>query len=128
MINYLNCKKDKKIIRELILKYYHEGHAQCNGELYRPFLHDEWKLFIFADDTKIIIINKEDYIKSYKPADYDESLVWKTKIYYINVYNKMASVKLKISNQKFGYIDYFTLMKVNDIWQIMHKISQQIDP
>ncbi len=127
MFNYGKYRKEKKIIRDLIFKYYHEGHAKCNGELYRPFLHDEWKLFILPDDTKISIINKEDYIKAYSPVDYDASLLWKTKIYYMDVYDKMASVKLKISNQKFGYMDYFNLMKVNGNWQIVHKISQMIN-
>ena len=119
-----NNDPDREKIIELIYKNYQRGHTECNGEHYRHILYEEWKLFHISENSIVSIIDKEEYIKKYNPKDLDDSLLWTTKIYYIDIEDKIASVKLKISNQKFGYIDYFNMMKINDSWKIVHKISQ----
>jgi hypothetical protein len=119
---------DREKIIELIYKNYHRGHTECNGEYYKPILHDQWKLFHISDDSEVSIISKEEYIEQYKPSMLDDSLLWKTEIIYIDIDDKLASAKIKIYNQKFGYTDYFNLMKINNSWEIVHKISQNRIP
>lgn len=119
--------KDKEVIEDLISRYYHEGHAAHNGELYKPILHGEWKLFYVDPEGKMGVIDRDAYIASYDPAQRDDSLNWKTEICYIDVDGRLASVKLRIYNQNFGYTDYFNLLKLEDgRWYIVHKISQPL--
>ncbi|MHA2365612.1 MAG: nuclear transport factor 2 family protein [Candidatus Hodarchaeales archaeon] len=44
--------------------------------------------------------------------------------YYVDVTKgKISSAKIRIGNQNVQYIDYFNLMKIDDKWWIVHKIS-----
>lgn len=118
---------EKQKITDLILGFYHEGHAKHDGELYRPILHKDWKLFWVDPEGRMSIRDRESYIASYDPAQRDHSLNWKTEVCYIDVDGRLASAKIRISNQKFGYTDYFNLLKLeDDRWTIVHKISQSL--
>jgi len=123
-MNEVNNWKEIAAIKKAIMDYYHEGHVKSDPELYKKILHDEWKLFSFDGDGKLGIADKAEYLSWYNPQKVDQSLKWKTEFYYVDVTDKMGAVKLRIGNQKFGYIDYFNLMKIDGTWWIMHKISQ----
>ena len=108
------------------MEYYHEGHVQSDGELYKEILHDIWKILWINEEGKIEYADKEEYISWYKPEDRNDNLEWKTEFYYIDVSGNIGSAKIKISNQEFGYIDYFNLMKENGKWWIVNKISRKL--
>ena len=80
---------EKSAIKKAILDYYHEGHAKSDPELYKEILHDEWKFFLFHEDGKLRIVDKNEYISWYNPADLNESLTWKTKFYRIQACLKL---------------------------------------
>ncbi|MFX1526480.1 MAG: nuclear transport factor 2 family protein [Promethearchaeota archaeon] len=121
-----NAEMEKKIIKEEILKYYHEGHVKSDPELYKELLHDEWKFYLFHDDGRLRIVDKNEYLSWYNPNEINVSLSWKTEFYYIDVTEKIGAVKLKIECEEVGYIDYFNLMKIDGKWWIVHKISHKI--
>ncbi len=96
-------QSDKEKIKKAIMDYYHKGHVKSDGEQYREILHDEWKIFWLDQQNNLQIADKETYISWYKPDNVDNRLTWNTQFYYIDVSGDLASVKLKISNQQFGY-------------------------
>jgi hypothetical protein len=117
---------NKRQIKKLILNNYHKGHENSDGELYRPILHDNWKIFWINQDNKIEFADKETYISWYKPENIDKKLKWKTKILDIDIEGNLAAVKIKIFNQDFGYLDYFQFMKRDNQWIMINKISERL--
>ncbi len=118
--------KEKEEIKKAIMSYYHEGHVKSDPKLYEKVLHDEWKIFYLDKNGQLKIADKTTYMSWYDPKRVDKTLKWKTEFFYIDVSKYLASVKLKIENQKFGYIDYFNLMKIDGKWWIVHKISHKL--
>jgi len=117
---------EKKEIKKAIMDYYHEGHVKSDPKLYNEILHDDWKIFYLNEKGELEQANKKTYMSWYDPNKNDTTLNWKTTIKYINVSNELASVKLQIENQKFGYVDYFNLMKIDGDWWIVHKTSHSL--
>ena len=118
--------KEKEVIKKAIINYYHKGHVKSDPKLYENILHDEWRIFYLDKNGKLEIADKRTYMSWYDPKKADKTLEWKTEFFYIDVSKHLASVKLKIKNQKFGYIDYFNLMKIDGKWWIVHKISHSL--
>ena len=81
---------------------------------------------MFDEENNFKIVDKTEYYSWYDPEAVDPRLEWNTEFYYIDVFENNAQVKLKIETQDFGYLDYFNLMKINDRWWIVHKLSQKI--
>jgi hypothetical protein len=118
--------KEKEAIKKAIMNYYHEGHVKSDPSLYEKVLHEEWKIFYLDKNGRLKTADKTTYMSWYDPKKVDKTLKWKTEFFYIDVSKYLASVKLKIKNQKFGYIDYFNLMKIDGKWWIVHKISHSL--
>jgi hypothetical protein len=118
-------ESEKEAIRRIIMENYHEAHSRYDPALYEPILHNDWRLFHLDDEGKLHIINRDEYVASYDPSKRDPRLKRQTKIHYINVDGDIASAKLRIANQDFGYVDYFNLMKLEGRWWIVHKISRR---
>ena len=118
-------ESDKKDIREAILDYYHEGHAQYAPKLYAKILHPEWKFFLFDQDD-LMIVDREEFYSWYAPEKLDQELDWETEFYNIDVTGDIAAVKLRLENQKVKYIDYLNLMKIRGQWWIVHKLSHDV--
>jgi hypothetical protein len=68
----LFMNNDEKQIRELIINNYLRGHEISDGELYRPILHDNWRIFWINQDKKIELADKETYISRYTPENVDK--------------------------------------------------------
>jgi hypothetical protein len=117
---------DKEQIKELILNSYHKGHEISDGELYRPILHDKWRIFWISQEKRINHTDKETYISWYKPEKIDKKLIWETKILNIDIEGNLAMAKIKIFNQEFGYLDYFQFMKEENKWVMINKISERL--
>jgi hypothetical protein len=110
-------------IKKAIMDYYHEGHAKHDFSYYKEIFHDEWKLFYLDDKGKLQIVDKETYMSWYDPKDFDENVIWETEFFYVDVTKTVASAKIRLECQRVKYIDYFNMMKINDKWWIVHKIS-----
>ncbi len=121
-----NEEIEKNSIKKAIMDYYHEGHVRSDPELYKNILHDEWKFFLFDEYKQLRIVDKAEYLSWYEPEKANKDLTWTTKFYYNDVTGNNAAVKLRIECEEVGYIDYFNLMKINDKWWIVHKLSHKI--
>jgi hypothetical protein len=118
-------ENEKGAIRRIIMENYHEGHSRYDPALFEKILHSEWKLFYLDEEGMLGIVNRDEYLGLYDASKRDPRLKWRTKIHYINVDEDIASAKLRIANQDFGYVDYFNLMKLEGRWWIVQKISRR---
>ena len=116
---------EKRAIQEAILKYYHNGHAKYDPDLYAQILHPEWKFFML-DRGDLQIVDREEFCSWYAPEKLNSDLEWETEFYSIDVTGDIAAVKLRLENQKVRYIDYLNLMKLNGKWWIVHKLSHDV--
>lgn len=115
--------KEAEAIKKAIVDYYHEGHVNSDSSLYEEIFLDEWKFFTHDEHGQLRVIDKNEYYSWHDPNKVDKSLNWKTEIEYIDVTNKIGSVKIMIGNQNVQFTDYFNMMKIDDRWWIVHKIS-----
>ena len=69
------------------------------------------------------IVDKDKYYSWYDPKDIDENLHWETEIISIDTTRKVGSAKIRLECEKVRYIDYFNLMKLDEKWWIVHKVS-----
>jgi hypothetical protein len=118
--------REEETIRQAILDYYHEGHAQSDYRFYENILHPEWKFF-YLDDGSLKIIDRDEYFSWYDPKDRDPDLEWETEFYHIDVTENLAHVKLRLECQRVRYIDYFHMMKIDGQWWIVHKMSHGVN-
>ena len=109
-------------IENAIMTFYHDGHAHYDPDLYRKVLHPDWKFFLLEKGT-LRIVGRDEFCDWYAPENRNPDLEWETEIYSIDVTGGLASVKLRIENQKVKYIDYLNMMKIDGSWWIVHKIS-----
>ena len=110
-------------IKKAIMDHYHEGHAKHDYRYYDGILHDEWKFFMLDQEGSLQIVDKDKYYSWYDPKDSEESLDWETEIYYVDITGNVGSAKIRLECENVRYIDYFNLMKLDDQWWIVHKVS-----
>ena len=121
-----NEESEKTTIKKAIMDYYHEGHVRSDPELYKNILHNDWKFFLFDEEKQLRIVDKKEYMSWYDPKNVNKDLNWTTEFYNVDVTGNNAAVKLRIECEEVGYIDYFNLMKIDDKWWIVHKLSHKI--
>ncbi|WJS93689.1 nuclear transport factor 2 family protein [Flavobacterium johnsoniae] len=103
------------------LNLYLDGQATGDSVKVGQSFHASWQLKYFADN-KLNIVRKSDYMKGYK-APYARVANWSGRIISIDITNNVAAAKVEISTSKLLFIDYFNLMKINQDWFIVDKIS-----
>ncbi len=117
---------ESDLIKDVILSFYHKGHEESDPDKFDQILHDQWKLFYLDEEGDLQVADKRTYLSWYDPKFADKKLQWNTNFHSIDIDGHLATVKLNIENQKFGYLVYFTLMKLDTKWWIMNKISRRL--
>ena len=112
---------EKQAIQETIMANYHEAHVRNDPNLFLRILHPEWRFFRIDVEGELAIQDRAAYVAQYETAK--RKLDWETEIYSIDVTGDFASVKLRIECSIVKCIDYFNMMKLDDQWWIVHKIS-----
>ncbi len=110
-------------IKKAIMNHYHEGHAKHDFKYYDGILHDEWNFFRLDEKGPLQIVDKAKYYSWYDHKDFDKRLNWETEIYYVDITGSVGSAKIRLECEKVRYIDYFNLMKLDEKWWIVHKVS-----
>ena len=126
-MNTQDREQQEEAIRNAILSYYHEGHVQNDAQFYESILHPEWRFFLIKEDGELLIVERDEYCSWYDPKDVDTTLKWEMEFYNIDIMENIASVKLRLENQKVRYIDYFNMMRIDSEWWIVHKMSHGTD-
>jgi aldose sugar dehydrogenase len=115
---------DKSKIESVIKDLYFEGwmtgdttkigkamHATCHLKYYR--------------DNKFSDISRADYLSRFKPKAKEAGS--SGRIVLLDITENIASAKCEIETAKALYTDYFNLIRVDERWFIMDKISTRVD-
>ena len=103
------------------LNLYLDGQATGDSIKVGMSFHDSWQLKYIADN-KFNIVTKSQYLSGYKSPN-PRSSNWSGRIVFIDITNAVAVAKVEISTFRLLFTDYFNLMKTNQGWFIVDKIS-----
>lgn len=102
------------------LNLYIDGQATGDSLKVATSFHDSWQLKYFAEN-KFNVVTKSKYVVGYKKHPKADN--WSGRIVFIDFTNDIANAKVEISTARLLFVDYFHLMKTNDGWFIVDKIS-----
>lgn len=86
-------------------------HASCHLKVYR--------------DGFFRNVDRTQYLSGFKPHAKESGV--EARIKMIDFQGNIANAKTEIETPKFLFIDYFNLIKINDWWFIVDKVSTRID-
>jgi hypothetical protein len=105
---------------EKTLNMYIDGQATGDSAMVASSFHDSWQLK-YATENEFNIVPKSKYIVGYKK--HPKSNNWSGRIVFIDITNSVACAKVEISTSRLLFTDYFNLIKTNQGWLIVDKIS-----
>lgn len=106
------------------LNLYIDGQATGDSAMVAQAFHDSWQLKVFSD-SEFRIIPKSKYLVGYKKRE-SKPNNWSARTVFIDISNNAAVAKVEISTAKLLFTDYFNLLKTNQGWLIVDKISSRI--
>ncbi|MFD1601903.1 nuclear transport factor 2 family protein [Flavobacterium artemisiae] len=114
-----NAENDLLLIQKT-LNLYIDGQATGDSLMVATSFHDSWQLKYFAEN-KFNVVTKSKYVVGYKKHPKPEN--WSGRIVFIDFTNDVANAKVEISTARLLFVDYFHLIKINEGWFIVDKIS-----
>lgn len=115
-----NIPSDRQLIENTIQLYF-DGWATGDTTKLGKAMHYTCHLKNFRDG-KFIDFTRQDYLSRFKPRERDKDLL--THIVTIDITNNLiAGAKVEISTSTHKFTDYFNLIKTNEGWFIVDKIS-----
>jgi Putative lumazine-binding len=116
-----NDKTDKQQIEQTI-QLFIDGWAVGDAEKAGKALHENWRIQYFRDN-KFTDTNRSDYLSQFVPKERFKDL--KFRIISIDITNNIAMAKTEIINETSIFIDYLSLIKTNEGWFIVDKITNK---
>jgi aldose sugar dehydrogenase len=105
---------------ETVVNWYFDGWGTGDSTKVGKAMHSTCHLKYFRDG-KFTDISRADYLSRFKLHARPDSLV--TRIASISITDNIASVKAEIITTTHIYTDYFNMIKTDDQWFIVDKIS-----
>lgn len=106
------------------LDLYMDGQATGDSVKVGQSFHDSWQLKFFRDN-EFKIVTKSQYLTGYKKREAKPNN-WSARTVFIDISNDIAIAKVEISTSKLLFTDYFNLLKTNQGWFLVDKISSRI--
>jgi Putative lumazine-binding len=114
-----NAPGDWQLVQNA-LNLYIDGQATGDSAKVAQSFHDSWQLKGFRDSS-FFEVSKAQYVVGYKK--HEKYPTWNGRIVFIDITNNIACAKVEISTSKLLFTDYFNLIKTNEGWFIVDKIS-----
>lgn len=105
---------------EQAVGYYLDGGTNRDFEVLSKAFHESAKIRYMTDEGYNEANCLEFFGKGMKPGPKQDR---KTRVVSIDVTGNAASAKLEIEYPTFTFVDYMTLMKFDDQWKIVAKVS-----
>jgi hypothetical protein len=112
---------DKKQIEQTI-QLFIDGWAVGDAEKAGKSLHENWRIQYFRDN-KFTDASKTEYLTHFAPKEKYKDLQFR--ILSIDIKDNIAMVKTEIINETSIFIDYLSLIKTNEGWFIINKITNK---
>lgn len=106
------------------LNLYIVGQSTSDSVMVGQSFHDSWQLKFFRDN-EFIVVPKSKYLVGYKKRDTKPNN-WSGRIVFIDISHDIAIAKVEISTPSLLFTDYFNLLKINQGWLIVDKVSTRI--
>ncbi|MCX6316647.1 MAG: nuclear transport factor 2 family protein [Bacteroidetes bacterium] len=105
---------------ESVVNLYFEGWATGDTTKVGKAMHSTCQLKFFSDG-KFTTLSRADYLSRFKPHARPDSLV--TRIGSMDLTGNIASVKAEIITTTHVFTDYFNMIKTDEQWFIVDKVS-----
>lgn len=115
---------DKTQIETLITGLYFEGWMTGDTAKIGKAMHATCHLKYFRDNT-FADVSRADYLSRFKPRAKEAGT--EGRILSLDVTGNIASAKCELETAKALFTDYFNLIKTNDGWFIVDKVSTRVD-
>lgn len=114
----------EKTLIEASIQMYFDGWMTGDTTKVGKVMHSSCKLKLFRD-KQFIEISRTDYLSRFKPKAKEAGTEGRIKM--IDITGNIASAKCELETPKSVFTDYFNLIKINDFWFIVDKISTRVD-
>ncbi len=114
---------EKAAIKKAIHDFYMEGQAKSDPQLFDQLFHESWHYYSHSREGGIRITDKATYLGYYDPANANPNREWKLTFLTVEVDGNIGFARFKLSWGRGFYIDYFSLMKLDGKWWVVHKMS-----
>ena len=106
------------------LNLYIDGVGTTDSVKVSKAFHHSWQMKFF-EDNKLNTMKKTKYMERFDIPPHAKSDKWSGRIVFIDITGTAAVGKVEISTTKLLFTDYFNLMKTNEGWFIVDKISSR---
>lgn len=108
-----------------VIELYFDGWATSDTVKVSKSMHPSCHLKYFRDSV-FRDISKQEYISRFgKPRERDKSTI--TRLEFLDITGNIAQAKTTIETGKGIFTDYFNLIKTNEGWFIVDKISAMVN-
>ncbi|MCU0444360.1 MAG: nuclear transport factor 2 family protein [Microscillaceae bacterium] len=114
----------EKTAIETTIQLYFDGWMSGDTTKVGKAMHSSCKLKLYRDG-KFTEINRTDYLSRFKPRTKDAGTEGRIKM--IDITGNIASAKCEIDTPKNLFTDYFNLIKIDNFWYIVDKVSVRVD-
>lgn len=101
------------------VSYYLDGGTNKDFNTLKKAFHKNATMKFIKKGAYVEVNALEFFKKRMKPGAKQNR---KTHISYINITGNVASAKLEIDYENFGFIDYMNLIKIDNEWKVVSKI------
>jgi len=122
---HIQAQTDERTqIETLIKDLYFEGWMTGDTAKVGKAMHPTCHLKFFRDDA-FSDISRADYLSRFKPRE--KAAGTEGRIVSLDVTGNIAAAKCELETPKALFTDYFNLIKTNEGWFIVDKISTRVD-
>ena len=127
LLSFLSCKlsaqqHDKELIKQTIETYF-DGWMTGDTLKIGKVMHNTCNLKTIKDN-EVVVIDRNSYLSRFKLRPKLENSFGR--IISIDITGRVASAKCEIEIPERIFTDYFNMMKLDDEWYIVDKISTNI--
>lgn len=115
---------DKTQIESVIKDLYFEGWMTGDTAKIGKAMHATCHLKYFRDSS-FTDISRADYLSRFKPRAKESGVAGR--IVLLDITGNIASAKCELETGKALFTDYFNLIKTNEGWFIVDKVSTRVD-
>lgn len=119
-----NAQTNEKVLIENTIQLYFDGWMTGDTSKVGKAMHSTCHLKVYRDNV-FRDVNRTQYLSGFKPHPKEEGTFGRIKS--IDVTGNIASAKCELETPKAVFTDYFNLIKIQDFWYIVDKISTRMD-
>ncbi len=125
-VSFAQTEKEQfeKTLIEATVQLYIDGWLTGDTTKVGKAMHSTCQLKYFRDG-KFTEINRTDYLSRFKPSARNPQSDGRVKM--IDITGNIATAKCELETPKALFTDYFNLIKADNFWYIVDKVSTRVD-